>query len=235
MNLRVLVLVSLGAISAGAFACSKVDEPTPVPLSSIPGHDGLVQDTTLKEGPRMVPPEAYMRTYLRLFGGLSPIAAQTALRGTDGSALFDTWNDYLSSMGLPDYRIDMPRGTQTNTLMLATFERLGVVLCDRAIEKDMQGTPPPVGQRLIFDFDKPTGPVDLAAFTPRFDVLHRTFLGYPAALGPKNRIADYFKLYTDTVAAHAAPDAAKFRLKPDEAGWAVICYGLIRHPEFQLY
>ena len=232
---RAIVLAILASASALGVACSKVDEPTGVPLSSIPGHEGLAQDTTLKEGPRMVPPEVYIRSYLHIFGGLSPIATQTALRGADGSALFDTWNDYLSSLGLPDYRIDQPRGTQTNTLMLATFERLGVVLCDRALEKDLQGTPPPVGQRLVFDFDKPTGAVDLAAFTPRFDVLHRTFLGYPAALGPANRTADYFKLYQDTVADHAKPDAGKYRFKPDEAGWAAVCYGLVRHPEFHLY
>ena len=234
-TIRALVLVSLAASSAAFVACSKVDEPTTVPLSSIPGHDGLNEDNTLKEGPRMVPPEAYIRTYLHIFGGLSPIAAQTSLRGADGSALFDTWNDYLSSLGLPDYRVDQPRGTQTNTLMLATFERLGVVLCDRALEKDLQGTPPPVGQRLVYDFDKPTGTVDLTAFAPRFDVLHRTFLGYPAALGPANRTADFFKLYQDTVADHAKPDAGKFRFKPDEAGWAAVCYGLVRHPEFHLY
>ena len=190
MNLRVLVLVSLGAISAGAFACSKVDEPTPVPLSSIPGHDGLVQDTTLKEGPRMVPPEAYMRTYLRLFGGLSPIAAQTALRGTDGSALFDTWNDYLSSMGLPDYRIDMPRGTQTNTLMLATFERLGVVLCDRAIEKDMQGTPPPVGQpQPSTGFVTISSSVPGTSATSAFATRGITSSGWPGSLEVRTRDA----------------------------------------------
>lgn len=235
--------VSFLALVLGiATGCSKVDEPAParaapteVPVSSIPGHEGLRQDNTLKEGPRLVPPEVYVRTYLRLFGGLSPIATQTALRGSDGAALFDTWNDYLSSMGFPDYRVDMPRGTQTNTLMLATFERLGVALCDRALEKDLLGAPPPVGQRVVFDFDKPAGAVDLAAFTPRFDVLHRTFLGYPAALGPTGRIAAFFKLYQDTVDAHAMPDAGKSRFKPDEAGWGAVCYSLVRHPEFHLY
>ena len=233
--MRFAILAALALGSAAAVACSKVDEPQTVPLDSIPGHQGLPQDTTLKEGPRMVPPEAYIRSYLQIFGGLSPIATQTALRGADGSALFDTWNDYLSSLGLPDYRIDIPRGTQTNTLMLATFERLGVVLCDRALEKDWINAPPPVGQRIVYDFDKPTGTVDLAAFSPRFDVLHRTFLGYPAALGPKNRTADFFKLYQDTVADHSKPDAGKFRFKADESGWAAVCYGLVRHPEFHLY
>lgn len=230
---RTLVVFALAVASLTAFACSKTEEPTPVPLSQIPGHGGLTQDTTLKEGPRLVPPEAYIRTYLTLFGGLSPVDTQTALRGADGSALFDTWNDYLSSMGLPDYRVDIPRGTQTNTLMLATFERLGVALCDRSVERDLQGSLP-VTSRLIFAFDK-TATVDLPAFTSRFDVLHRTFLGYPAALGPAPRTTDFFKLYTDTVALHAAKDAAKSRFTPDEAGWAAVCYGLIRHPEFHLY
>jgi len=136
-------------------------------------------------------------------------------------------------MGLPDYRVDMPRGTQTNTLMLATFERLGVALCDRSVERDLQGSLPTTS-RLIFAFDKTT-PVDLAAFTSRFDVLHRTFLGYPAALGPATRTNDSFKLYTDTVTLHSATDAAKSRFTPDEAGWAAVCYGLVRHPEFHLY
>ena len=49
------------------------------------------------------------------------------------------------------------------------------------------------------------------------------------------RTNDYFKLYTDTVTLHSAKDAAKSRFTPDEAGWAAVCYGLVRHPEFHLY
>jgi hypothetical protein len=180
----------------------------------------------------MVPPEAYIRSYLTLFGGLSPLAAQKALRNKDGSALFDTWNDYLAALGLPDYRVDVPRGTQTNTLMIATFERLGIALCDRALEHDWVAKAP-AGQRLIYDFDPPSGTVDQAAFASDFDVLHRTFLGYPAKLAPSDRLPRYFQLYGATVAAHAAVTGSRFT--PAQAGWAAVCYGLIRHPEFQLY
>ena len=79
-----------------------------------------------------------MRTYLQLFGALSPADAQKTARGNEGSALFDTWDDYVSSLGFPDYRTDIPRQTQTNTLMVATFEALGVALCDRALEHDLK-------------------------------------------------------------------------------------------------
>jgi hypothetical protein len=217
------------AIASIAFVGCKPDVTASV--TSIPGHGSLPEDTTPKENPRMVPPEAYIRSYLSLFGGLSPLAAQKALRAGDGSALFDTWNDYLAALGLPDYRVDVPRGTLTNTLMLATFERLGIALCDRALEHDLQGMTP-VDQRLIYAFDLPTGAVDQNAFGAGFDVLHRTFLGYPAALAPPDRLPRYFKLYGDTVAAHAG---ANTRFTPAQAGWAAVCYGLIRHPEFHLY
>src|SRR5208282_5240324 len=132
-----------------------------------------------------------MRTYLQLFGGLAPQATQKRARGGDGGQLFDTWDDYVSALGLPDYRLDIPRQLQTNALMVATFERLGVALCDRAVEHDLQSgkgrVPPAVSERLIFAFEMPQGAVDAAAFAPRFDTLHRTFLGYPASLAPPQR------------------------------------------------
>jgi hypothetical protein len=225
----------VGALALGVSAllgCQQSsNQPPTVSVESIPGHGGVGEDTTPKESPRMVPPEAYIRSYLSLFGGLSPTDAQKAARGKDGSALFDTWNDYLSSLGLPDYRIDVPRGTQTNTLMLATFERLGIALCDRAIEHDMQ-MQTPLNQRLIFAFDAPAT-VDANSFATPFDALHRTFLGYPASLAPPTRAPRYLKLYQDTVAAHAAQMGSRFT--PAQAGWAAVCYGLVRHPEFHLY
>jgi hypothetical protein len=234
VNARATIVAGAMFLALAVAGCGK-DAPKEIATSSIPGHDGLAQDTTHKEGPRLVPPEVYIRTYLSLFGGLSPIAAQTAAKGQDGTQLFDTWNEYLSSLGLPDYRIDIPRQTQTNTLMLATFERLGIALCDRALEKDLTGaSPPPASQRLVFAFDTPAA-IDEAAFAERFDVMHRTFLGYPAALAPESRIANFFTLYSDTVARHAAPDAGKSRFSPVHSGWAVVCYGLVRHPEFHLY
>jgi hypothetical protein len=186
----------------------------------------------------MVPPEAYMRTYLTLFGGLAPLDVQKRARGGDGAQLFDTWDDYVSALGLPDYRFDIPRQTQTNALMVATFERLGVALCDRAIEHDLRapkgGEIPPVGQRLVFAFDVPKGELPAAEFAPRFDTLHRTFLGYPVSLAPPQRVARFYQLYRDIEAGHAKAEP-KSRFSPSEAGWAAVCYGLVRHPEFHLY
>lgn len=232
------------ALALCAAGCNKAVDSAPVAptvtVADLPGHQGLAQDDTPKESPRMLPPEAYIQSYLTLFGGLlsppvalpAPDSVQAAARGGDSSALFDTWNDYVASLGLPDYRVDVPRATQTNTLMLATFERAGVALCDRAVEHDIQKAPP-MAQRAIFAFDAPAAPVDAKAFAPAFDVLHRTFLGYPASLAPPERLARFFKLYSDTVTAHAAVKGSRF--KPAEAGWAAVCYGLIRHPEFHLY
>jgi hypothetical protein len=196
-------------------------------LTSIPGHERVVAvDTSPKERRRLVPPEVYVRTYLTLFGGLAPLAAQNAARGKQPGQLFDTWDDYLAALGLPDYRIDLPRTEKTNTLMMATFERLGVALCDRAVEHDLRGQTPP----LIFAFDAPAE-LDEAGFASRFDTLHRLFLGYPAALAPPTRTPRFFQLWKDVVARHTK----KTLLSAVEAGWAAVCYGLVRHPEFVLY
>ncbi|WP_234023282.1 hypothetical protein [Sorangium cellulosum] len=177
-----------------------------------------------------------MRTYLQLFGGLAPAEVQARARGADGAALFDAWEDYLAALGFPDHRLDPPRGTQTNSLMMAAFERLGIALCDRALKHDLKSKKPVrLGDRLIFAFDVPAGRLDAAAFAPRFDVLHRTFLSYPARLAPGGRAAAFFALYEATVARHAVPGAAASRFTPSEAGWAAVCYGLVRHPEFHLY
>lgn len=193
------------------------------------------EDTAPKEDLRLVPPEAYMRTYLTLFGGLVPVEAQKRARGGDGATLFDTWDNYVSALGFPDYRLDVPRQTQTNALMVATFERLGVALCDRALEHDLKGKqPPPIAQRLIFAFDLPKTTLDEKSFAPRFDVLHRTFLGYPASLAPPDREARFYQLYSATVHDHASEDP-KSRFSAQEEGMAVICYALVRHPEFHLY
>lgn len=227
---------------AAAAGCSKeVPEPpaSKPTLSSIPGHDSVSQDTAPKEGPRTVPPEAYLRSYLEIFGDGQPLKVQadakTKVNNKD-PALFDTWGDYLALLGLPDYANDIPRTTQTNALMLSTFERLGVALCDRAVEKDLKADPAvPVESRRVFAFEVPADPIDQAGFTERFDVLHRTFLGYPAALATTDRTAKFWKLYSDAVTKYSAMDAPPTRLTPAEAGWASVCYGLVRHPEFHLY
>ncbi len=205
-----------------------------VPVTSIPGHETLTQDTTQKEGPRLMPAETYIRSYLALFGNLAPLDVQTRARGADGSALFDAWNDYLAALGLPDYRVDQPRGNQTNALMMATFERLGVALCDRAVERDLRGTLP-LAQRVVYAFDGTPANLTETDFAPRFDVLHRTFLAYPARLAQTDRTRRFFELYQGTVTRHRAMGAAASRFTPEQAGWATVCYGLLRHPEFHAY
>jgi hypothetical protein len=196
------------------------------------------EDTAPKQDMRLVPPEVTMRTYLQLFGGLAPLAVQARARGGDGNALFDTWDDYVSALGMPDHHLDIPRQTQTNALMVATFDRIGIALCDRAVEHDLRSAgkapAPPVGERVVFAFELPDGEVDARGFAERFDVLHRTFLGYPATLAPPDRTDRFFQLYRDIVAGHAKAQP-RSRFSPREAGWAAVCYGLVRHPEFQLY
>jgi hypothetical protein len=207
----------------------------PSPATPLAAKSVAAEDTAPKEDLRMVPPEVYMRTYLQLFGGLLPLDAQKKARAGDGAQIFDTWDDYISALGFPDYRQDIPRQTQTNALMIATFERLGVALCDRALEHDLRGaTPPPIKDRIVFAFDEPKAGVDAKAFAPRFDVLHRTFLGYPAALAPPQRTLRFFQLYKDIAGEHAKA-SPRSRFTADQAGWAAVCYGLIRHPEFHLY
>jgi hypothetical protein len=228
--LALSLVLSLGACSESAPESTSHETVAP---SSLPGHEGLAVDDSTKRGPRMVPPEVYLRSYLRLFGGLSPLETQAAARGKDAAQIFDTWSDYLGSLGLPDHAVDVPRTTDTNALMLASFERLGDALCDRAAERDLRSAAPPA-QRPVFAFDSPAGPVDRAGFEPRFDVLHRTFLGYPAKLAPPDRVDRMFALYQGTVARHGT-GAPVSRLSASEAGWASVCYALVRHPEFHLY
>jgi hypothetical protein len=191
------------------------------------------QDTSTKEDVRMMPAEAYLRTYLQLLGGLSPVEAQQRARGNEGSRLFDTWNDYAAALGLPDHRNDLPRATQTNALMMATFDRLAIALCVRAAEHDLRGDLPPA-QRLLFAFAGLPRPVTVAAFAPTFDVLHRTFLGYPASLAPAGRSETFFHLFESTVARHEKAGTQR-GLPPVEAGWAAVCLALARHPEFNTY
>ncbi len=243
-----LLAIAAGAalLASGASSCGarppELVAPTAAP--AIAPRASIAQDSAPKEEPRLVPAEAWLRTYLQLFGGLAPLDAQARLRGADGAQIFDDWATYASAIGLPDHRFDLPRGTQTNATMLATFERLGEALCARAVEHDLQGPkggtppgPPPLEARVIFAFEAPSPGTKLerASFEPRFDVLHRTFLGYPASLAPTDRTGRFLSLYQDVVARHAAKDAPKSRFTPEQAGWSAVCEGLIRHPEFQLY
>jgi hypothetical protein len=240
--IRRLAALALASSSLLTACNSAPSEPT-VSVKTIPGHDALPEDTSTKEAPRLMLAETYVRSYLQIFGGLAPLTpleAQAAARGKDGSALFDTWNDYLLALGFPDYRIDIPRQGAPNAVMVAAFERVGVALCDRALENDWKATPAtPADKRLVFAFDMPTGgaagALDKATFAPGFDVLHRTFLGYPAALAQTDRASRFLDVYNGVVAAHAAPGSPTSRFTPAEAGWAAVCYGLVRHPEFHLY
>jgi len=226
-----------------AAACAKDPEKTgggegnvpSVPATAIPGHESLPQDITVKEGPRVLPAETYIRSYLMLFGGLAPIASQTALRAKD-SALFDAWRDYLAALGMPDYRNEIGRSTQTNALMVATFERIGVALCEAAVEKELKDTARPlVEKRIVYPFEVVAESPE-AEFVARFDLMHRTFLGYPAAEAATDRTKRFFALYNETVARHkdkTVPTPTRFT--PAQAGWATVCMGLIRHPEFHVY
>jgi hypothetical protein len=233
--MRLLTAALAGTSLLAACASSPRERIIATPPAPLLARSSAALDSAPKTDLRMVAPEVYLRTYLRLFGGLTPTEAQKAARGSQGGALFDTWDDYVSALGFPDYRLDVPRQTQTNAIMIATFERLGVALCDRAIEHDLRSAPPlPVEQRVVFAFEEPRTAVDRAEFDPRFDLMHRTFLGYPASLAPPERIPRFFQLYRDIAAGHAQA-SPKSKLSPTQAGWAAVCYGLVRHPEFHLY
>lgn len=201
-------------------------------MANLPGHESVAQDNTHKESPRLITAESYLRSYLRLFGGVTALQAQKDL-AAGGAGVFDAWGNYLAALGLPNYALDLPRGEQSNALMVATFERLGIALCDKALEKDWKTAGGvPVASRLIYAFDAAKDPTDKAAFAERFDVLHRTFLGYPARLAPTDRVDSYFTLFDKIRTTH---DPKTSRFAATEAAWAAMCYGLIRHPEFQLY
>ena len=177
----------------------------------------------------MISPEVYLRAYMGWFGNLAPLDVQNRARP---KGLFDAWDDYLAALGLPDYRVDLPRQTQSNTLMLATLGRLGEALCLRAAEHDLHGKAPPVAQRVVFAFDAVAKPA-AAQFAQRFDVLHRTFLGYPAKLGPPDRVERFFQLYQHVAASHTGKKNQP--LTPDETAWAAVCSALVQHPEATLY
>ncbi len=226
MKRLALLSLALAVTACGPAATIRASDKTP--LREI-GHAN--QDTTTKQDLRLVPPEVYIRSYLQLFGGLAPRDVQAKARGADGNQLFDAWDDYLAALGLPDYKLDLPRATQTNAIMDAAFERLAIALCDRAVERDLKAHPP-LASRVIFAFDAPEH-LDDAGFAERFDVLHRTFLGYPAALAP-GRADDFRGLYTHIEQSHRGA-AKSSRFTPTEAAWAAVCYGLARHPEFHLY
>jgi hypothetical protein len=215
-----LACAVLGACSGPATVSPSA--PQPLTVNATPAVAGSARELR-----RMVPPEAYLRAYIVWFGGLAPKQIQTTAHP---GALFDTWNDYLAALGLPEYKRDLPRQEQTNALMLATLGRLGEALCARAVEHDLAGRPAG-GEHVVFKFDAAPA-LDQPAFTQRFDQLHRKFLGYPARLAPADRVPRFFALYRDVVARHAGEAKP---LTAEQAGWAAVCTALIQHPEAELY
>jgi hypothetical protein len=215
---RALFVLALAACGGNVIA--------PGAAQPLPAAHEVVVDTTPKARPRMMPSEVYLRAYLQWFGGLAPLDVQNRARGR---GLFDAWDDYLAALGLPDYKIDLPRQSQTNTLMLSAFGRLGEALCMRAAEHDLHNKKTPLADRVVFAFE-PVAKPNAAQFAAGFDVLHRDFLGYPAKLAPADRTARFFTLYQAVAKRHP-----KGPLSPDETGWAAVCTALIQHPETGLY
>ncbi|HTR56233.1 MAG TPA: hypothetical protein VMJ10_36420 [Kofleriaceae bacterium] len=209
------------------FGCAAPAALAPSAPAPLPPPMVAAIDTTPKERRRMMPPEVYLRAYLGWFGGLAPLDVQAKARGKN---MFDSWDDYLAALGLPDYKVDLPRQSQSNTLMIATLGRLGEALCVRAAEHDLHGKTP-AAARVVFAFQPVAAPDD-AQFAERFDVLHRLFLGYPVRLAPSDRAAHFFALYRAVAAQHAGK---KGPLTPDETAWAAVCTALVQHPEAELY
>lgn len=212
-------LVLLAACGSGA------GPSRPAAVAAAPDHVNVTLDARPTSRYRHVPPEAFLRAYLTWFGGLVPA---DVVRRAHGYNLFDQWTDYLAALGLPDYHVDAPRADQSNAVMLAAIGRLGEALCVRSLEHD---THVALDQRLIFAFDIQPHP-SLDQFASGFDVLHRTFLGYPAPLAPSDRTGRFFALYQQVVANHSLE---KGGLTPDQRGWAAVCTALIQHPEAELY
>lgn len=211
-------------IGLAASACSHASDK-PAPLEPVAVHPPTSREVLAPPGPqrRMVPPEAFLRAYLMWFGGLAPLDVQKR-----GGALFDQWQDYLAALGLPDYAHDFPRVSQSNPMMLATLDKLAEVLCVRSVEHDLHQRAAP---RVVFTFDPPPHP-SLADFALGFDVLHRTFLGYPASEAPDGRIGRFYSLYQQVASEHATSAGT---LTPDETGWVAVCTALAIHPEAEVY
>jgi hypothetical protein len=215
---RALVLLAIAA-------CGRPDAIEPSRAVPFGEHTEIALDPTPKGHRRMVPPEAYLRAYLTWFGGLSP---QDVFYKARGRSLFDQWADYLVALGLPDYAVDAPRATQSNTVMLAALGRLGEELCVRSVEHDLKKRGP-ADKRVVFAFEPIANP-SRDDFASRFDVLHRTFLSYPARLAPADRIDRFYALYRSVAARHASG-----LLSADETAWVAVCTALVQHPETGLY
>lgn len=215
----------LAIVIALAAACGRPDAIAPSPPSALPERHAVVLDQSPKQRRWMVPAEVILRAYLTWFGGLAP---SEVVQRAHGSNLFDQWSYYIAALGLPDHHVDAPRVSQSNTVMLAALGRLGEALCVRSVEHDLRaGTP--LDARVVFAFEPIVNPTR-AQFAIGFDVLHLTFLGYPASLAPAERLDRYYALFRQVAARHPGR-----RLSPDETGWAAVCAALVQHPEAGLY
>jgi hypothetical protein len=208
-----------------AAACGRPDAISPGAPAPMPARHTVVLDQRPKQRRQMVPAEVILRAYLTWFGGLAPIEV---VQRAHGHNLFDQWSYYLAALGLPDYHVDAPRISQSNTVMLAALGRLGEALCVRSVEHDLRERPP-LAARVVFAFDPVEHPTR-AQFAIGFDVLHLTFLGYPADLAPPERLDRFYTLFQQVVARHRDQ-----LLSPDQLGWAAVCAALVQHPETELY
>jgi hypothetical protein len=190
-----------------------------------PGHP--VAGVAPSPAPRaqVVPAEAMLRAYLTWFGGLTP---EQVVQRAHGNNLFDAWSYYLPALGLPDHHVDAPRVSQSSTVLLAALGRLGEALCAYAAEHDLHDHPA-LPARAVFAFEPVAGP-SRDPFATGFDVLHQTFLGYPARLAPADRIDRFHALYRQVAARHP-----RGRLTAEETAWAAVCTALVQHPEAELY
>jgi len=225
-----LALVALvGACTTEQAEPPPVVEPPPAPADSeVEPTDTIVVDETPKEAPRLVDAETYLRSMLSIFGYATPLEAQDDLR-IDG--LFDTWPDYFSALGLPDYANEVERRTVLNMVTLAAFERIGIALCNRALIRERDR---PLDERGVFAFAL-SASRDPAEFALKLDVLHRLFVSYPVTLAGPQRVSRFHRLHLETLARHADLNGGSKAFSPDEASWGVVCYARVRHPELHLY
>ena len=239
------------ALSLAALSVALVDcRPSPPPLvqpveSALPPPTTTPRESFLPREPRLVPAEALIHSYASIFGDLMPPEIRKNYSAANAQARYFGWESHLSALGLPDYPRDLPRVTQTNTVMVAEFEALATTLCDRAAAHDLiprlrDATLTPELAALVqikapplFAFDAPAGPLTRDAFASRFDVLHRTFLGYPIGLAPVERLDQFHALYTEVEARHRT--GKKSGVPPSVSAWSAVCQGLARHPEFHHY
>lgn len=241
------VVLALAALLAPALLSCRSAPPEIVHAQEAPSPvvQAAPRESFIPREPRLIPAETLIRSYTAIFGDILPPEIRKNYASANAKAPYFGWEQYLSALGLPDYTRDLPRTQQSNTIMVAAFEQLAIFLCDRAALRDLgPNKPKPLSPELeglvqfksppVFDFSAKPGPITLDEFRPRFDVLHRTFLGYPAALAPPERVEEFHALYTKVEERHRT-DKKLGGLPSHLAGWSAVCQGLARHPEFHHY